>query len=175
MHYFCGARLRDYPETAQKLEKVKQQKIGKMEKKNLNTETASTSTNGNFVLKNEAAKNLLWRIWDFAKYHKEVVEQDTNYSGTAMKCLFRSIMDAENLLLLANGMPVDSTTAYPIDETRPTHEGIYGKWFAQTIASNGVVLSNEEKDMLTRFDVAEWYYLAVDELKTVWGWDDVAL
>lgn len=125
--------------------------------------TKNFRTMENNELKNEAEKNFLWRMWDFAKYHKEVVEEKTNPSETAYMVLNCAINDAFRLVLLANGL--DNPSGLPLNE-----EDNHGKVFAHLLATGEVVLNNSEKDMLTSFDVVKWYNLGVDELKNKYGW-----
>lgn len=109
-------------------------------------------------LRKEANKNFLWRMWDFAKYHKEVVEEKTNPSETAYMVLNCAISDAFRIGLLAYGL--DEPSGLPLND-----EDNCGNVFTHLLATGEVDLNRAEKDMLTSFDVVKWYNLGVEELK----------
>lgn len=105
-------------------------------------------------------------MWDFAKYHKEVVEEKTNPSETAYMVLNCAISDAIRLVLLANGL--NNPSGLPLSE-----ENNDGGVFAHLLATGEVKLNDAEKNMLTSFDVVQWYNLGVDELKNKYGWEKI--
>jgi len=122
---------------------------------NMNTNSAADSNNS--MAKNEAAKNFLWRMWDFAKYHKDVAEGKTNESDNVYCVLECAVNDAYSMVLVTATEGFLKPSGLPLGDN--------GELFRHLLGTTG--LNAVERNRLTGFDVVEWYNLGKDALAKI--------